>query len=115
MPSINQMRHEIAHVYGNKPGWRHRVAAMPDNQITAIYKRFMQLNMDPEVIKKDGSRSKTTLKQIQRILDDYAAAQELHGKTVYYCIECQSEYVRDNPDLCVCEVCGSSMIERSIL
>lgn len=107
MVSISQMRHDICRVYDYKPGWLAKVNAMPDNQVAAIWHKFRAQGMDPEVIKKDGSRSVTTLKRAKQ-----HASEAATRKTTYFCTECHEEYVRDNPDLQECEFCGSLLIER---
>lgn len=112
MAAIAQMRHDISKIYDCKPGWLAKVNRMPDKQVIAIWHKFMEQGMDPEVIKKDGSRSKTTEKLLYKAAVDADALPELRGKMVYYCTECHEEYVRDNPELTECEFCGSIMIER---
>lgn len=112
MVPIEVMRQEICRVYDYKPGWLAKVNAMPDYQVAAIWRKFRAQGMDPEVIKKDGCRSKTTEKLLYKVAVDAGALPELRGKTAYYCTECHEEYVRDNPELTECEFCGSIMIER---
>lgn len=38
--SIDQMRHEVAKAYSGEK-WKHKVKNMPDDQILAIYTRFL--------------------------------------------------------------------------
>ena len=42
MLSVNQMRAEITKVYATSPTWSHRVNRMYDDQVIAIYYKFLK-------------------------------------------------------------------------
>lgn len=82
---MDLMRQEIVRPYESEL-WRHKISTMPDEQILAIYKRFV----------RDGLLPAKTMRRITNI----------PAKPAYYCKICGARYERDNPELRECEVCG---------
>lgn len=108
--SYNTMRQDICRVYDFKPGWVARVAAMPLYQVQAIWRRFASLGFDPERIKEDGCKSRTTKNKLEKALDAMPADEVKH--TTYLCTECKGWFIADNPELEECRYCGDTKILR---
>ena len=104
------IRAKVIAVYDCKPGWVSRVNGMPDHQVRAIYCRFAEDGFDPQRIKKDGVRSRTTEK---RILKAPSLEPEIEPMTTgYMCNDCHGCFEVDNPELTECRFCGSMNIMK---
>lgn len=88
--NIEQMKGFVKSAYAGER-WARKVEHMSDEQICAVYFRFQRAG------KFDKKKPE-------------APARKLH--TLYYCVDCNATYERDNPDLTECEYCGSDNIER---
>lgn len=104
MYTLSKMRDDVCRVYDYRPGWVAKVNAMSTGQLIAVWQRFKAQGFDPEVIKRGGAASRTTLAKLQE------APRECG--TTYYCGDCRSTFVADNPELNECRFCGSYKLER---
>jgi len=87
---VELMRSEIIKPYDSKK-WHDRVACMSDEQVIAIYYRFLHAG-------KFQVKSRTSPKYTVK-------------PTEYRCSACGATYERDNPDLTKCEICGATLGE----
>ena len=67
---IASMRKAIANVY-NSPRWSNRVARMPDNQVIAIYYRFLEQGrferVDPKSVSEEKNHQITIFEYLNGI------------------------------------------------
>ncbi len=85
--TVDQMRREIILPYNNDT-WKAKVSCMSDDQVLAIYTRFVRDKKLPCI-------GKYTIQECAK-----------PAKIIYCCDFCGAKYRRDNPDIEECEKCG---------
>lgn len=70
MPTINEMRKEIAKCYTSS-AWRNRVHAMGDRQVAAIYYRFLRTDKFNRAAEEQAAKKKKKEQNHQMTLGEY--------------------------------------------
>ena len=91
--TTEQMRARLCERY---PGsaWAKKVQRMPEDQVQAIY---LRLERDGEL---NGPKKKP------------AHVPASPKKTIFYCSDCQTTFMADNPDTEECRYCGSRRLSK---
>lgn len=89
--TYENMRGYIKARYSHAPDWCKKVDKMSDEQVCAIYYRLVRA--------RDTAENRSV------------KAKEI-AHTRYSCDACNNTYIRDNPELQECELCGNKNIER---
>lgn len=70
MPTINEMRKEIAKCYTSS-AWRNRVHMMGDRQVAAIYYRFLRTDKFNRAAEEQAAKKKKKEQNHQMTLGEY--------------------------------------------